>query len=167
MHQISVYPGSEFDRRTYRPLVRRDIDRIPQLRALGPEELVALKAVSAVFPFRVNQYVVERLIDWSQVPEDPIYQLTFPQRGMLEPDEFATMVDLVRRDAPRAELVAAAREIQLSKNPHPAGQAVLNVPSDDLGKRSAVAGNHRRPTGHRLHGGQPESLEEGGQHERQ
>ena len=143
MHQISVYPGSEFDRRTYRPLLRRDIDRIPQLAALGSDELDTLKAVSAVFPFRVNQYVVERLIDWSRVPDDPIYQLTFPQRGMLEPDELARMVDLVRRDAPRAELVAAAREIQLRKNPHPAGQAVLNVPSDDLGKLAGIQHKYR------------------------
>ena len=43
-----------------------------------------MKAVSAVLPFRVNEYVTDELIDWSNIPEDPIYQLTFPQEGMLK-----------------------------------------------------------------------------------
>jgi L-lysine 2,3-aminomutase len=87
-----------------------------------------MKAVSAVLPFRVNQYVLDELIDWSRIPDDPIFQLTFPQRGMLSPADFRRMRDLVRRDAPRAELAAAAREIQHELNPHPAGQVELNVP---------------------------------------
>ncbi len=40
-----------------------------------------MKAVSAVLPFRVNNYVIQDLIDWNNIPDDPIYQLTFPQPG--------------------------------------------------------------------------------------
>ena len=42
-----------------------------------------MQVVSAVLPFRVNEYVVKELIDWDRVPEDPIFQLTFPQAGRL------------------------------------------------------------------------------------
>jgi KamA family protein len=115
----------------FRPLLRRHIDQIPQLRNLPHDDKLALKAVSAVLPFRVNPYVIDNLIDWSRVPDDPIYQLTFPQRGMLDPADFDRMADLVRREAPAAEIQAAARGIQMSLNPHPAGQMELNVPHID------------------------------------
>ena len=113
----------------YRALVRSDIDRIDQLRRLAPSEREAMKAVSAVLPFRVNAYLVDELIRWEDVPDDPIYQLTFPQPGMLEPKDFERMCNLVHRDAPAATVQAAAREIQMRLNPHPAGQMELNVPT--------------------------------------
>jgi L-lysine 2,3-aminomutase len=129
----TLYRGiSEPSRREpprYRPILRRHIDQIRQLRDLPPGERLALKAVSAVLPFRVNGYVLRNLIDWDRIPEDPIYQLTFPQREMLEPEEFERMAGLVRRGAENPELTAAAREIQMKMNPHPAGQMDLNVPT--------------------------------------
>ena len=82
----------------YRAFGRRDMDRIPQLNGLPQAQLSAMKAVSAVLPFRVNQYVIDELIDWSDIPNDPIYQLTFPQPGMLRPSELAQMTTLVERE---------------------------------------------------------------------
>ncbi len=106
----------------------KDIDRLPQLRRLSQTDRDAMKAVAAVLPFRVNNYVVEELIDWSDLPADPIYQLTFPQPGMLRRAAFSRMFGLIRESAPEAAIQAAAREIQGRLNPHPAGQA-LNVPT--------------------------------------
>jgi L-lysine 2,3-aminomutase len=116
-------------RRSYRAYQRKDIDGIPELRRLSGEEIVAMKAVAAVLPFRVNNYVVEELIQWDDVPDDPIYQLTFPQPEMLAPRDLRTMIGLVRRDASPKVIQAAARRIQAGLNPHPAGQIELNVPS--------------------------------------
>jgi KamA family protein len=110
---------------------RRDIDRIPQLAALGAGEITALRALSAVFPFRVNNYVLDELIDWREVPDDPIYLLTFPQEGMLEERDFRRMVSLVESGAGEPAIAAAAREIQMRLNPHPDGQLDLNVPVVD------------------------------------
>jgi len=109
-------------------LLRKDLDSIPQLQKLPADARLDMRAVSAVLPFRVNRYVVDHLIDWDKVPNDPIYQLTFPQPGMLGDCDLARMRDLVVRDAPKAELEAAARQIQVRMNPHPAGQMELNVP---------------------------------------
>jgi KamA family protein len=108
--------------------LRQHLDEIPQTRALPKAMLEEMKAVAAVLPFRVNNYVVEELIDWSKVPDDPIFQLTFPQAGMLEDEDLQRMLALVRDDAPRAEVLAAAHAIQSKLNPHPAGQMDLNVP---------------------------------------
>ncbi|MGD8868504.1 MAG: hypothetical protein PVI01_12775, partial [Gemmatimonadales bacterium] len=114
--------------RRYRAYTAKDIDRIPQLKRMSEKERAAMKAVAAVLPFRVNDYVIEYLIDWSQVPTDPIYQLTFPQPEMLRPKDFLRMYRLVRASASDRQLGAAAREIQYTLNPHPAGQLDLNVP---------------------------------------
>jgi len=117
--------------RRFRAFGRKHIDRIPQLAALPQRDRDVLRAVAHVLPFRVNGYVLDELIDWSKVPDDPMYQLTIPQPGMLAPDDLATMLDLVRRDADKAERTAAARVIQHRMNPHPAGQLSLNVPMLD------------------------------------
>jgi KamA family protein len=110
---------------------RHDIDRLRELRRLPAEDRLAMKAVSAVLPFRVNRYVIDNLIDWGAVPEDPIFQLTFPQRGMLAPEAFDRMAGLVARGAPRDALRVAASEIRRGLNPNPAGQKDLNVPRHD------------------------------------
>ncbi len=106
----------------------KDIDSIPQLKMLNNEEKFALSVVSNVLPFRTNNYVVEELIDWSNVPDDPIYQLTFLQKDMLTDDQFEKMADALIRDLPRNEIKQVVDEIRLELNPHPAGQMTENVP---------------------------------------
>lgn len=110
-------------------LRREQLEHLPQLAHLPRSERDALRAVAHVLPFAVNRYVVDELIDWSRAPQDPLFQLTFPQREMLAPADFERMYALVRRAAPSAELRAAAREIQTRLNPHPAGQTTLNRPA--------------------------------------
>jgi KamA family protein len=94
-------------------------------------ERTAMKAVASVLPFRVNNYVVEDLIDWSEIPHDPIFQLTFPQPAMLDARDFSLMYALVSGGATAEEIRDAAQEIHWCMNPHPAGQMDLNVPHLD------------------------------------
>ena len=67
----------------FRVHTRADIDRIPELQTLSESDRLAMKAVSAVLPFRVNRYVIENLIDWSRVPDAPIFQLMSRSRADL------------------------------------------------------------------------------------
>ena len=57
------------------------------------EEARAVRLHSMVLPFRVNSYVLDHLIDWSAVPEDPIHQLVFPQPGMLPASDLAVVAE--------------------------------------------------------------------------
>jgi len=114
--------------RKYRVYTSKDIDSIPQLQKLPKSSRDGMKAVAAVLPFRVNNYVLEDLIDWDNIPSDPIFQLTFPQPEMLEAEQFERMLALVYDEASAVEIKSAAREIQQSLNPHPGGQMDLNVP---------------------------------------
>lgn len=95
---------------------------------LDPELRHSLKVVSRVLPFRTNEYVLEELIDWHDLPDDPIFQLTFPQREMLDPDDFRRIERLQLSGASREAIIAAANDIRRGMNPHPAGQVDQNVP---------------------------------------
>jgi L-lysine 2,3-aminomutase len=117
--------------RSYRAYQRGQLDQIRQLDRLSQRQRDEILAASAVFPFRVNSYVLDELIDWDAVADDPMFRLTFPQAGMLEPDDLDRMLGLVRRGAPADQVRMAAREIQSRLNPHPAGQLEFNVPKLD------------------------------------
>lgn len=119
----------------FKVYTQRDLDRIPQLSKLSAEQRFEMKVVSSVLPFRVNQYVIDELIDWDTVPEDPLFQLTFPQRGMLAPEHYERIAALLRRDAPKDELERAIDEVRHALNPHPADQMQMNMPLDDEGHR--------------------------------
>jgi KamA family protein len=112
----------------YRPYQRGNIESAPFWKGLSEDLQEAIQVVSTVFPFRTNEYVTGELIDWATVPNDPMYQLTFPQRGMLSERDYAVMEELVRAGADKATIEAAADRIRLRLNPHPAGQATDNVP---------------------------------------
>lgn len=106
-----------------------DIDNIPQLKDLSDEQKFAIKVVSHILPFRANNYVVEELIDWTNIPDDPIFQLTFMQKEMLTDDQFDRMADLLKSGASAEEVKNLANDIRLELNPHPAAQMTANVPS--------------------------------------
>jgi L-lysine 2,3-aminomutase len=123
-----IEQGSEAPPR-YRAYTLSNFRELPQVQGLSQEEQFAIEVVAQVLPFKTNSYVVEQLIDWDRVPNDPMFVLNFPQREMLLPHHFDEIAALLRREAPKAEIDAAANCIRLELNPHPAGQLDHNVPT--------------------------------------
>jgi len=114
---------------TFKQYTLKNIDEILQLQELTEDQRFELEVVAQVFPFKTNQYVVDELIDWRNIPQDPIYQLTFPQRGMLSEQEYTRIAEILRGgNASGEELAKAVNEIRYNLNPHPAGQMEMNVP---------------------------------------
>jgi L-lysine 2,3-aminomutase len=99
--------------------------------------------VGTVLPFRTNTYVLEELIDWSAAPDDPIYRLVFPQADMLAAADVGHIAGLLARGAPEADVRAAAHDVRMRLNPHPAGQLALNIP--DLGDEPLPGVQHKYP----------------------
>ena len=89
------------ERPRFKAYTLRTFDRIPQVQSMSEEQRFAMRVVGEVFPFRVNNYVLDSLIDWERVPEDPLFQLTFPQPEMLDTHDFHRLADLIRSGAPR------------------------------------------------------------------
>lgn len=111
--------------RPYKTISRDNLDSLLSKYPLTEDMKRDIQAVSAVLPFRVNNYVVEDLIDWSRVPDDPMFQLCFPQAGMLSPEDLERVRDALHDKERLAEVV---RQVRAGLNPHPAGQMEFNVP---------------------------------------
>ena len=101
---------------------------IPQIKNLEQNYIDDIEIVGSVLPFKTNNYVVDNLIDWSRVPDDPMFRLTFPQKDMLIPEHYEKMRSVIKSGGNKQTIKEAANEIRLKLNPHPAGQLEYNVP---------------------------------------
>ena len=106
-----------------------NLDSIPQLSNFSEQERLGIKAVAQVLPFRTNNYILEQLIDWNNIPEDPMFRLTFPHPEMLDSKDYNHIIQLMTENVPKAVLKEAANKIRQQLNPHPAGQKKYNVPT--------------------------------------
>jgi KamA family protein len=113
----------------YRPYTLCNLQDLPQVQRLSRQQRFAIEVVGRVLPFKTNSYVVEQLIDWDSVPDDPMFTLNFPQREMLLPRHFKEMAGLLLGGAAKRDIEATANRIRLELNPHPAGQVGHNVPT--------------------------------------
>jgi KamA family protein len=119
----------------YRPLSLKQLREIPQVeRYLTEDQKFAIEVVSHVFPFRTNSYIVDKVINWEDVPNDPMFILNFPQAEMLMPQHFEEMAAVLTNGESRQEINRTANKIRMQLNPHPAGQMAHNVPVHE-GKR--------------------------------
>ena len=103
----------ELDRRPerFKVYTQRDLGAIPQLQQLPESLRFEMEVVASVLPFRVNEYVLNELIDWTQIPQDPIFQLVFPQRGMLTEEHFDLMAKAHRSGRGKEQIKALSNEI--------------------------------------------------------
>ncbi len=86
-----------------------------------------MKAVAHIFPFRTNNYIVEDLIDWDNIPDDPIYRLNFPHPNMTSAENLDQIIQLLKENAPRHVMTESVNQIRRRLNPLPGGQQ-YNVP---------------------------------------
>jgi KamA family protein len=115
----------------FKPYTRQSISQAPQWERIPQELREAVQVVSRVLPFRTNQYVLNELIDWNNIPDDPIYRLVFPHQDMLHADDYRRLRDLVLVQKDEVAIESEARRLRLMMNPHPAGQMTHNVPMMD------------------------------------
>lgn len=101
---------------------------IEQIGKLSPEQIEAIEVVGNVLPFKTNNYVVNELINWDNLENDPMFKLTFPQKGMLNEEHYKAMKIVLDNTTNRDEIKHMANIIRNELNPHPAGQIEHNVP---------------------------------------
>lgn len=107
---------------------QRQLSKIPQFMLLPEEARLGVEVAALVFPFRVNEYVVNELIDWDNWKTCSIFRLTFPQKDMLEPADYEALLAAYRAED-KAAIKEHVERIREGLNPHPAGQMELNVPT--------------------------------------
>lgn len=114
--------------KNYQAYTLANYEKIPQIGLLNAEDKEAIEVVGRVLPFKTNNYVVEELIDWNNIPNDPIYTLNFPRKEMLLKKQYQTVKSLLDNQAPAEELKEVINQIRMNLNPNPAGQE-HNVPT--------------------------------------
>jgi KamA family protein len=114
--------------------------QIPQMAGLSPDAHEAIEVVGRVLPFKTNNYVTDELIDWGNIPDDPIFTLNFPRRGMLDAKHYRSVRRLIEAGAPADALKMEIDRIRLALNPNPAGQE-HNVPM--LGEEKLKGVQHK------------------------
>ncbi|HAT30683.1 MAG TPA: lysine 2,3-aminomutase [Janthinobacterium sp.] len=106
------------------PYTRYSIARARQWNWLDEEQRESVHVLSHVFPFRTNAYVLGQLIDWNNIPADPVYRLTFPQRDMVEPAEYEQLRELVLGLQDAAAIERCVRAIR-QRNKAPVARAMM------------------------------------------
>ncbi|WP_238943886.1 KamA family radical SAM protein [Seramator thermalis] len=125
----------------YHAYTLHNYKEIPQLKKLSESSLEAIEVVGHVLPFKSNNYVVDELIDWNNVPEDPMFTLTFPRKGMLTNATYKEVLKLLDK-ADNEKLEKKIYEIRMSLNPNPAGQE-HNVPVMEGNKLHGIQHKYR------------------------
>ena len=122
--------GTFIKHQPFKKFLRTDIRPLFQEKGIEDPYLFDREIVAQVFPFKINHHIVEQ-IDWENYQTDPLFQLTFPQKEMLLPEEIASIKALKAANAPREEVSALISKIREAKNPAPANQAANRPFIDD------------------------------------
>ncbi len=132
------------DNYPYKAYSLNNFRKIPQVKAhLSEDQMKSVEVVGSVLPFKVNSYVINELINWEKIPDDPIFKLTFPQRNMLNEEHFQRMEKILVSGKKKHEMVKVANDIRQLLNPHPAGQMELNVPKIEGTKLTGIQHKYR------------------------
>lgn len=112
-----------------------NFEDIKQIKKFSPSLIKGMKRVAQIFPFRTNHYVVNELIDWNNVPDDPIFRLNFPHPDMLSYANHIILKSI--KDSSLEFHSDVINQIRNSLNPNPAGQ-IDNVPTMDNEKVKGI-----------------------------
>lgn len=116
---------------------------IPQINKLSTEQIEAIEVVGNVLPFKTNNYVVNELINWDNLENDPIFKLTFPQKDMLNKNHYGLMWNTLVGTTNKDAIKSTANKIRNELNPHPAGQIEHNVPEINGEKLMGIQHKYR------------------------
>ena len=68
----------------YRPWTRNQLAELADKHPEFSEVLTDVQMASRVFPFRLSSHVIDNLIKWDDLEEDPFFHLLIPTMKMLE-----------------------------------------------------------------------------------
>jgi KamA family protein len=111
----------------YQSYTQHNWHQIPQYNLIPEALKKEIELTASVLPFKTNNYVVNDLIDWNNIENDPIFILNFPRKEMLDKKHYDMLVTADNEkwdDTSKKQLI---RDIQHQLNPNPSGQT-HNVP---------------------------------------
>lgn len=80
--------------------------------SLPEAEKASFDLLSLFFHFKANNFVLSNLIDWENVPNDPIYRLVFPRKEMLPIADYNFLSQMRQLGLGRSELIPFVEQIK-------------------------------------------------------
>lgn len=116
--------------------------QIPQFEKLKDVDKNAIDIVGRILPFKTNNYVLDNLINWDNIPQDPIFTLNFPRKEMIDIKHFNLMENLLAKNPNLEDVKILSDQIRKELNPHPSGQKD-NIPYLNNVKLNGVQHKYR------------------------
>lgn len=117
-------------KKEYKAYTLSNFRKIPQITALSEEDKEAIEIVGRILPFKTNNYILDELINWDDVRNDPIYTITFPKKEMLQENYYKSIYSLVMKPSDEEKINSEVYKIRLNLNPNPSRQR-NNIPRMD------------------------------------
>ena len=114
----------------YRPWTRNQLAELAVKHREFAEVLTDVQMASRVFPFRLSSHVIDNLIRWDNLEEDPFFHLLIPTMEMLEEGHREALRE-VCLSGDESRISTVVNSIRADLNPHPADQMTLNTPDDE------------------------------------
>ncbi len=73
--------------------------------------------LSYIFHFKINNYICKHLIDWNNIPQDPIFNLLFPRKEMLNANDYNRIKTLIALGMEQKELQPFIDDIRKRSGP--------------------------------------------------
>ncbi len=125
----------------YRPWTRNQLVELADKHREFSKVLADVQMASRVFPFRLSSHVIDNLIRWDNLEEDPFFHLLVPTMKMLERGHRETLRE-VCHSGDESRISSVVKTIRDGLNPHPAGQMTLNTPD---GEKNLNGIQHKYP----------------------
>jgi KamA family protein len=122
-------PISESDQK-YRPWTRNQLAKLADKHPEFSKVLSDVQMASRVFPFRLSSHVIDNLIRWDNLENDPFFHLLIPTMKMLEKGHREALQE-VCLSGDESKISSVVNAIRTDLNPHPAGQMTLNIPAEE------------------------------------
>ena len=100
-------------------------EAVPKFRELPSDIRLAITTASTILPFKTNTYITDELIDWERIPNDPIFQLNFPQ----EEDDFANVRELILNGDPLIKIRSAINKARMHLMPKEIDTVAISLPT--------------------------------------
>ena len=113
----------------YRPWTRNQLSELADKHPGFSEVLTDVQMASRVFPFRLSSHVIDNLIRWDDLEEDPFFHLLIPTLKMLEEGHREALREACL-SGDEVRITSVVKSIRADLNPHPADQMTLNTPDE-------------------------------------
>ena len=111
---------------------------IPNLNKLTRQQKFEIQVTAHVIPFKTNNYIIDELIDWNNIENDPVFTLNFPTKDLLNYEQFEKIARLITDRSDKTEINKAVNDIWLQLNSNTTDQIDHNVPELDNIKLTGI-----------------------------